>query len=63
MPGIVVRLLGGHEPDTYLIKIRSREHKIIEVQLAIYGTADWHSQRTKILAKIEEVRGRMSSAY
>ncbi|CAF1076516.1 unnamed protein product [Adineta steineri] len=44
----------GHDPDTYLLKIRSREHKIIEVQLAIYGTADWHPQRTKILSKIEE---------
>ncbi|UJR36179.1 hypothetical protein I4U23_028913 [Adineta vaga] len=44
----------GHDPDTYLLKIRSREHKIIEVQLAIYGTADWHAQRTKILTKIEE---------
>jgi hypothetical protein len=46
---------GGHDPDTYMLKIRSREHKIIEVQLAIYGTADWHSHRTKILSKIEEV--------
>ncbi|CAF1563903.1 unnamed protein product [Adineta ricciae] len=44
----------GHDPDTYLLKIRSREHKIIEVQLAIYGTADWYSLRTKILTKIEE---------
>jgi hypothetical protein len=49
-------ILGGHDPDTYLLKIRSREHKIIEVQLAIYSTTDWHSQRTKILSKIEEVR-------
>jgi hypothetical protein len=49
-------ILGGHEPDTYLLKIRSREHKIIEVQLAIYSTADWYSHRTKILSKIEEVR-------
>jgi hypothetical protein len=48
-------LSGGHGPDTYLLKIRSRENKMIEVQLAIYGTADWYSQRTKILAKIEEV--------
>jgi hypothetical protein len=46
----------GHDPDTYLLKIRSREHKIIEVQLAIYSTADWYSHRTKILSKIEEVR-------
>ena len=28
---------------------------MIEVELAIYGTADWHSQRGKILSKIEEV--------
>ncbi|CAF3400940.1 unnamed protein product [Rotaria sp. Silwood1] len=44
----------GHDPDTYSLKIRSREHQIIEVQLAIYSTADWHPHRTKILAKIEE---------
>ncbi|CAF3545256.1 unnamed protein product [Rotaria sordida] len=44
----------GHDPDTYLLKIRSREHQIIEVQLAIYSTTDWHPHRTKILAKIEE---------
>jgi hypothetical protein len=44
----------GHDPDTYLLKIRSREHKLIEVQLAIYSTADWYSHRTKILSKIEE---------
>jgi hypothetical protein len=49
-------ILGGHDPDTYLLKIRSREHKIIEVQLAIYSTTDWYSHRTKILSKIEEVR-------
>jgi hypothetical protein len=47
--------LGGHGPDTYLLKIRSRESKMIEVELAIYGTADWHSHRAKILTKIEEV--------
>jgi len=46
---------GGHEPDAYLLKIRSKEQKIVEVQLAIYSTADWHSERTKILMKIEEV--------
>jgi hypothetical protein len=28
---------------------------MIEIELAIYGTADWHSYRAKILAKIEEV--------
>jgi len=28
---------------------------MIEIELAIYGTADWHSHRTKILSKIEEV--------
>jgi hypothetical protein len=47
--------LGGHGPDTFLLKIRSRESKMIEVELAIYGTADWYSHRTKILTKIEEV--------
>jgi hypothetical protein len=51
----IVCVLGGHDPDTYLLKIRSREHKLIEVQLAIYSTADWYSHRTKILSKIEEV--------
>lgn len=50
------RISGGHGPDTFLLKIRSRENKMVEVQLAIYGTADWHSHRTKILAKIEEVK-------
>ena len=49
------RISGGHGPDTFLLKIRSRENKMVEVQLAIYGTADWHSHRTKILANIEEV--------
>ncbi|CAF3169897.1 unnamed protein product [Rotaria sp. Silwood2] len=44
----------GHGPDTYLLKIRSRENKIFEVELAIYSTADWHLYRTKILSKIEE---------
>ncbi|CAF0859344.1 unnamed protein product [Adineta ricciae] len=44
----------GHTPDTFLLKIRSRESKMIEVELAIYGTADWHAHRTKVLAKIEE---------
>lgn len=48
--------LGGHGPDTFLLKIRSRESKMIEIQLAIYGTADWHGARAKVLAKIEEVR-------
>ncbi len=47
--------LGGHGPDTFLLKIRSRESKMIEIELAIYGTADWYSHRTKILSKIEEV--------
>ena len=28
---------------------------MIEVELAIYGTADWHAHRAKVLAKIEEV--------
>jgi len=51
----LVNALGrGHEPDAYLLKIRSKEQKIVEVQLAIYSTADWHSERTKILMKIEE---------
>jgi hypothetical protein len=53
---LFVMVIGGHDPDTYLLKIRSREHKIIEVQLAIYSTADWYSHRTRILSKIEEVR-------
>ncbi|CAF3650894.1 unnamed protein product [Rotaria sordida] len=44
----------GHGPDTFLLKIRSRENKIFEVELAIYSTADWHSYRSKILSKIEE---------
>lgn len=44
----------GHEPDSYLLKIRSREQKLVEVQLAIYSTADWYNERTKILLKIEE---------
>ncbi|CAF2052057.1 unnamed protein product [Rotaria magnacalcarata] len=44
----------GHGPDTYSLKIRSREHQIIEVQLAIYSTADWHPHRIKVLAKVEE---------
>jgi hypothetical protein len=48
-------LLGGHGPDTFLLKIRSRESKMIEVELAIYATADWYSHRAKILSKIEEV--------
>ncbi len=47
--------LGGHGPDTFLLRIRSRESKMIEIELAIYGTADWHSDRVKILSKIEEV--------
>ncbi|CAF3880529.1 unnamed protein product [Rotaria sp. Silwood2] len=51
---LLAALERGHDPDTYLLKIRSREHQIIEVQLAIYSTADWHPHRTKILAKIEE---------
>ena len=46
---------GGHGPDTFLLKIRSRDNKIFEIELAIYGTADWHSHRSKILSKIEEV--------
>ncbi|CAF1483973.1 unnamed protein product [Adineta steineri] len=44
----------GHGPDTFLLKIRSRESRMIEIELAIYGTADWHSYRTKVLSKIEE---------
>jgi hypothetical protein len=28
---------------------------MIEIELAIYGTADWHSHRAKVLSKIEEV--------
>ncbi|UJR09925.1 hypothetical protein I4U23_014146 [Adineta vaga] len=44
----------GHGPDTFLLKIRSRESRMIEVELAIYGTADWYLYRTKILSKIEE---------
>ena len=46
---------GGHGPDEFLLKLRSRENKIVEIQLAIYGTTDWHRQRMKILSKIEEV--------
>ncbi len=46
--------LGGHGPDTFLLKIRSRESKMIEVELAIYSTTDWYTHRTKILSKIEE---------
>ena len=55
--------LGGHGPDTFLLKIRSRESKMIEIELAIYGTADWHSSRAKILAKIEEVKSISSMSY
>ncbi|CAF1579555.1 unnamed protein product [Adineta ricciae] len=44
----------GRAPDTFLLKIRSRESKMIEVELAIYSTADWHAHRAKVLAKIEE---------
>ncbi|CAF3400157.1 unnamed protein product [Rotaria socialis] len=51
---LITALGRGHGPDTYSLKIRSREHQIIEVQLAIYSTADWHPHRTKVLAKIEE---------
>ena len=52
---IIYETLGGHNPDSYLLKIRSREHKIIEVELAIYSTTEWHANRVKILSKIEEV--------
>lgn len=55
--------LGGHGPDTFLLKIRSRESKMIEIELAIYGTADWHSSRAKILSKIEEVRSIISMEH
>lgn len=44
----------GSGPDRFLLKIRSRESRLIEIELAIYGTADWHAQRTRILSKIEE---------
>lgn len=54
--GFMSLRLGGHGPDTFLLKIRSRESKMIEIELAIYGTADWHSSRAKILSKIEEVK-------
>lgn len=55
MTNFAVRL-GGSGPDRFLLKIRSRESRLIEIELAIYGTADWHAQRTRILSKIEEVK-------
>jgi len=48
-------ILGGSNPDRFRLKIRSRENRLIEIELAIYGTADWHAYRTKVLSKIEEV--------
>ncbi|CAF1273514.1 unnamed protein product [Rotaria sp. Silwood1] len=51
----LINALGrGHDPDTFLLKIRSRENKIFEIELAIYSTTDWYSSRSKILSKVEE---------